>query len=119
MELVPFNQKWADSGNKLDLRGLYQLGDRVFNGSVRRHNDWTAKGAKFVTLATAEDVVQVRQELRAQGIDLTELAKSYEKTGLGQFRLTQYLSEQPQRDAAEAVDLKARLAQLEKPKGGK
>lgn len=119
MEVVPFNNKWADSGNKLDLRGLYQLGDRVFEAAVRRHNDWEGKGAKFVTLATAADVHQVRGELQHKGIDLNELDKSYERAGLRPFKIAQWLKEQPERDAEEAAQIKARLAQIEKPKAAK
>lgn len=114
MELVPFNQQWAEPSSKLDLKGLY-LGkpgdDRIVALPVRRHSDWISKGMSFLTLATAEDVVAVKDELRARGVDLNALAKSY--TAMGAFRTDIYLAEQPKREAEEADAIRARLAQIE------
>ncbi len=122
MELVPFNNSWADSGCKLDLRGIYQAtreGDtRISSLPIRRHNDWDAKGLRYVTLASGEDIAQVRDSLRANGVNLDELAKSYEPTGVRAFRVSAYLAEQPQREAREVETIKARLAQIEKPRKG-
>lgn len=114
MELVAFDAAWADSGTKTDLKGLYRGtngNDRIVVLPCRRHNDWSKKGLVFVTLATAEDVIAVRDQLRAKGVNLNALAQSYAPNGA--FRMDVYLSEQPQRDADEAEALKARLSQLE------
>jgi hypothetical protein len=115
MELVPFNHAWADSGNKLDLKGIYQgkLGDdRLVVLPVRRHSDWARKGLTFVTLATAEDAAQVKEHLRASGCNLQAIQDSYERGGSGPFKVAAYLAQQPDRDAIEAKALEARLSQI-------
>ncbi len=117
MQLVPFNNTWADSGCKLDLKGMYQGkpgDDRIVALPIRRHNDWIGKGMRYISLATGEDIAQVRTELQNSGVNLNELAKSYETTGLRPFKSAQYAAEQPQREAQEVETIKARLAQIEK-----
>ena len=116
MQLVPFNPSWADSGSKLDLHAYYKGkpgDDRYCRLPVRRHHDWTAKGLTYVTLASAEDVNKVGPEVRAMGVNLNDLGRSYENNGTGTFKITEYARQQPQRDEAEAVVLKARLEQIE------
>jgi hypothetical protein len=119
MLLVPFNQDWADSGSKLDLKGVYQSttpgDDRICPAlPIRRHTDWTRKGLKFVTLSTLHDVGEAQDFIRTQGISLSELRNSYILQGSGPFNIPQYLKEQPDREATEADQLRARLAQIER-----
>lgn len=118
MILIPFNPDWADSGMKLDLKGVYQAtapgDDRICNAlPIRRHNDWIRKGLKFVTLSTLEDVKEAQDYIRMKGISLSELKHSYLMQGVGPFNVQQYLKEQPDREASEADALRARLAQIE------
>jgi hypothetical protein len=116
MELVPFNAAWADSGNKFDLKAIYKGkdgDDRLVALPVRRHNDWSRKGLTYVTLATAEDVVQVKDWLRSQQVDLNALQQSYEGHGSGPFKMAAYIAEGPKRDADEKAALQARLSHLE------
>lgn len=121
MLTVPFSHHWADSGCKLDLKGLYRStkpnDDRWVELPIRRHNDWSAKGLEYVTLATTADVVAVRGELVNQKVDLNELQKSYHMGEYGKFKLDQYWAETPQRDAKESAELRARLAKLDGKKG--
>jgi hypothetical protein len=118
MQLVPFNNDWADSGSKLDLKGIYESttpGDtRICSLPIRRHNDWARKGLRFVTLSTLEDVAQVRDYLRNKGISLTEIQKSYVLQGLGPFDMDAYLKETPDREAREAAALRKRLGEIER-----
>lgn len=121
MLLVPFNPDWADSGSKLDLKGVYQAtrkgDDRICNAlPIRRHNDWIRKGLAFVTLSTLEDVKEAQDFIRMKGISLSELKTSYIMQGVGPFNVAKYLTEQPDREAAEETQIKARLAQLEEKK---
>lgn len=116
MELVPFNASWADSGSKLDLKGLYQGkpgDDRIVALPIRRHNDWLRKGLRYVTLATAEDAAQVKDWLRSQGCNLQGIQDAYANNGTGPFKMAQYLAEQPAREAEEAKALEARLGQIQ------
>jgi hypothetical protein len=114
MELIPFNEKWADSGSKLDLFAVYQRGDVIATLAVRRHSDWVRKGWHWVTLATAHDAREVVSDLRAAGVDLSKIQCSYEANARAGFKAAEYLKEQPDRDAEEAKGLKKRLAQIEK-----
>lgn len=117
MELVPFNPDWADSGSKLDLRGIYHRGDLLAALPIRRHNDYLKKGFRYVTLASVADVNEVVGYVKSRGIDLKALQDSYERNAAGAFKSAAYAAEQPSRDEAEADEIKARLAQLEsKPK---
>jgi hypothetical protein len=116
MELVPFNPQWADSGSKLDLHAFYKGkpgDDRYVRLPVRRHNDWARKGLTYVTLASAEDVNKVVAELKAKGVNLSALADSYDHNGTGVFKIGAYAVDQPKRDADEAEQLRARLAQID------
>lgn len=122
MQLVPFNNDWADSGSKLDLKGVYQSSkpgdDRICPSlPIRRHNDWERKGLKYVTLSTLEDVAIAQNDLKARGVDLSEVKKAYELIGVGPFKVQAYLAEQPDREAAEEDQIRTRLAQLEEKKG--
>jgi hypothetical protein len=112
MQLVPFNPMWAESGSKLDLGGIYQRGDVLCALPIRRHNDWTRKGFRYVTLATRGDAALVRGELAAAGVNMEALSQSYERTAVGAFLSQSYAADQPARDAQEQKDLEARLAQL-------
>lgn len=116
MELVPFNAAWADSGNKFDLKAIYKGkdgDDRFVALPVRRHNDWSRKGLTYVTLASAEDVVQVKDWIRSQGVDLNVLQRSYDTNSPFGFKMADYLAEQPRREAEEKAALQARLSHLE------
>lgn len=118
MQLVPFNPDWSDTGSKLDLKGVYRAtnpGDEriCHNLPIRRHNDWMRAGLEFVTLATLEDVATVQDELRSRGLDLGEVKRSYLRAGVGPFDIQQYLKEQPEREAKETEQLRARLEHLE------
>lgn len=113
MQLVPFNPSWADSGSKLDLRGIYQRGDLLTSLPIRRHGDHVKKGFHYVTLATVGDVNEVIGYIRSMGIDLNTLQQSYERNAAGAFKAGDYAAEQPKRDAEEADQIKGRLAQLE------
>jgi len=115
MELVPFNASWADSGSKLDLKGIYQGkpgDDRLVALPIRRHNDWLRKGLQYVTLATAEDAAQVKEYLRGQGCNMQGIQDAYDRNGSGPFKMSQYLAEQPARESDEAEALEARLSQI-------
>jgi hypothetical protein len=113
MELVPFNPSWADSGSKLDLRGIYQRGDVLAPLPIRRHNDHSRKGWAYVTLASVADVNEVVGYVKSLGIDIGRLQASYERNSAGMFKMQDYAAEQPKRDSAEADQIKTRLAQLE------
>ena len=124
MQLVPFNPDWADSGSKLDLRGIYQRGDLLAALPIRRHSDYIKKGFAYVTLASVADVNEVVGYIKSKGINLTALQESYERNAAGMFKSIAYAAEQPTHDAAEADQIKTRLAQLEgkstkAPKGDK
>lgn len=115
MQLVPFNPSWADSGSKLDLRGIYQRGELLAPLPIRRHNDHERKGFRYITLASVSDVNETIGYIKSCGINLGLLQESYDRNAAGMFKMADYAAEQPQRDVAEAVQLKSRLAQLEKP----
>ncbi len=123
MQLVPFNPAWADPGGKLDLHAVYQRGDVVSAFPMRRHQELTVKGFRYVTLETRDDVMLVRDGLRMKGVDLNALDSSYDKTPVGRFKYGEYNAGQPERDAkevaeleAQAVELKARMAKIDKAK---
>ncbi len=124
MLTVPFNHAWADSGSKMDLKGLYHStkpgDDRyMWDLPIRRHNDWRSHGYEYISLSTTADVLAVRSELVVQKIDLNELQKSYEFGERGRFKLEQYWAETGQREAAEAADIEARLARIKSTGKGK
>ena len=67
------------------------------------------------SLPTSEDVIAVKDQIR-HAVDLNVLQQSYERTAQGAFKVAEYLAEAPAREVAETAALKAKLAQLEKPK---
>jgi len=113
MELVPFDEHWAGSETKLDLKGWYRRSSVHGGFSVvgplplRRHLDWTKKGLTYITLGSAEDVVPIAKALEAKGVDLAALRKSYDH--MGHFKIAQYLSEERVRDATFLTDLQSKV----------
>lgn len=113
MQLVPFDEKWAGSETKLDLKGWYRRPSRHGGFSVvgpfplRRHLDYARKGFEFITLASAEDVAPVRMQLKMRGIDLNALADAYDHNG--HFKMEQYLKDERGKDDAFAAELQAKV----------
>ena len=91
MQLVPFDEKWAGSETKLDLKAWYRR--------PSRHGGFS--------LAAAEDVVQVRGLLAAKGMDLSAVAASYDHQG--HFKMAEYLKTERVRDDAFKVELQAKV----------
>jgi hypothetical protein len=109
MELVPWNQAWSETGTKLDIKAIYRRGEVLTTLPVRRHSDWVGKGWTYITLATAEDVVAVKPGLRAVGVNLDELQKSYASHGQGAFRMDAYLKELARADASFVADVQSKV----------
>jgi uncharacterized protein YbjQ (UPF0145 family) len=111
--LTPFNPDWADQGTKLDLKAIYRRPEAGINLTgplpVRRHNDWSKKGLKFVSLASGEECAQVTGWLRAQGVDTAELRKSYGGPPSMPFLTDLYIKEQRANDADALKELQAKV----------
>jgi hypothetical protein len=110
MELIPFNPSWSESGSKLDLKALYRRASQdgqisIVSLPVRRHNDWSKKGFTYVTLTSAEDVIAIKPS--TAGMDWTKVQQSYDING--HFKMSAYLAEQGERDAARLADLQAQV----------
>lgn len=117
MELVPFSEKWAGSETKLDLQAWYRRPCLEHGGfslvgplPLRRHLDWTRKGFEYVTVASLEDLALVAPMLRAAGLDVAAMAKSYDqRLPRGPFKVVDYLKDAKASDAAYLVDLQAKV----------
>ncbi len=117
MELVPLDTKWAGSETKLDLKGIYRRPTETGQAGVtltgplplRRHLDWTRKGFEFVSLATLEDVSLVSGNLRADGVDLEAIRKSYSPKAPHQFLTDQFIKADRVKTDAFRAELQAKV----------
>lgn len=95
LQLVPFNNQWANPGGTVDIKGVYRRGDAYAPElPIKRHLDWQAKGFEYITLSSAADVAAAKEKGVLIGVhDLADLRKSYEQNPLAAFKLADYIKE--------------------------
>lgn len=95
MHLVPFDEKWAGSETKLDLKGIYaRVGDPTTLTTplpLRRHLDWARKGLVFVCLSELDELGVVAPSLREKGLDPLQMRDCFGPKGA--FNVQAYLAE--------------------------
>lgn len=115
MDLVPFRNQWAGSETKLDLKAWYRrpAADGGFSVvgplPLRRHLDWMRKGFEYVTLGTLDDVALVAPMLRAEGLDVEAMRKSYSKASPYGFLMAEYLKSERVKDADFVSEIQAKV----------
>ena len=116
MDLVPFRNQWAGSETKLDLKAWYRRPCPEHGGfsligplPLRRHLDYLRKGYEYVTLATLEEVALVAPLLRAEGIDIEAIRKSYSPKQPYGFLIDRYVKDERMKEADSLADLQAKV----------
>jgi uncharacterized protein YbjQ (UPF0145 family) len=111
MKLVPFLDSWTGSESKLDIKAIYRRpgeGVSLTGGlPVRRHSQWSAKGLRYVCLASVKDVNEAAKSLRESGHVPTDFQASF--TREGGFDVDQYVRESRKDDETRLADLRAKV----------
>jgi hypothetical protein len=115
MELVPFCSELTESGSKLDIRAIYRRPATAACPGVtltsplplRRHSDQVKKGFEYVTVATLGELGEIANLLRAKGHDPLAMRSGYDRNG--NFDVPKYLALAKETDAAQLVELQAKV----------